>query len=345
MRHPDEGTIHAWLDGQLPAEEASELEAHATACADCAAAIAEARGLVAASSRIVSSLDIVPGGVIPVRTPVKRPWYLTTQVRAAAAVLFVAGASFVLTRGSDSTDFEEASRQAAPFSLESPAASAPVPDAQAPAAVQAEAANQDGPANLAAKIPARPAAPAPEPAAVESEWTGKGMKAAPERDAAARADARAATVGAAAAGSREMSQQSAPPVVVMAEELQVVRIDSTAGARTTVYMVPPGVEVSLIETTGVQATTGTVGLLDERPTTGVQTLSKSAPAAPSVPMAARAPQAAARTGTVDMASIASISWADSTTSKVFRLSGPLARERLEEIRKLIEAKRRPSLPD
>jgi len=106
MQHPDEGTIHAWIDGELPAGEASALEAHAVECAQCSATIAEARGLVAASSRIVSALDIVPGGVIPVAISPKRSWYMTTQLRAAAAVLFVAGASLVVIRGGEKSRAE-----------------------------------------------------------------------------------------------------------------------------------------------------------------------------------------------------------------------------------------------
>lgn len=66
MEHIDEGTIHAWLDGALPADEGARIEAHVASCALCASAVAEARGLIAASSRILSALDDVPGGVIPV---------------------------------------------------------------------------------------------------------------------------------------------------------------------------------------------------------------------------------------------------------------------------------------
>ncbi len=66
MEHIDEGTIHAWLDGALPADEGARIETHVASCAACAAAVAEARGLIAASSRILSALDDVPGGVIPV---------------------------------------------------------------------------------------------------------------------------------------------------------------------------------------------------------------------------------------------------------------------------------------
>lgn len=65
MAHIDEGTIHAWLDGALPPDEGQRLEAHVATCAECSAAVAEARGLIAASSRILAALDDVPAGVIP----------------------------------------------------------------------------------------------------------------------------------------------------------------------------------------------------------------------------------------------------------------------------------------
>ena len=72
MQHPEEGIIHAWLDGALPADEAAALESHVASCKECAAGVAEARGLIAASSRIVGHLDAVPGKVIPAipRNPV-----------------------------------------------------------------------------------------------------------------------------------------------------------------------------------------------------------------------------------------------------------------------------------
>jgi len=68
MQHLDEGTIHAWLDGALPPLDAEQVAKHAAECASCAAAVAEARGIIAGSARIVSALDVVPGGVIPGRT-------------------------------------------------------------------------------------------------------------------------------------------------------------------------------------------------------------------------------------------------------------------------------------
>ena len=62
--HVEEGTIHAWLDGEVPAREAATIEAHVASCAACAAAVAEARGLMAASSRILGALDEVPGLIV-----------------------------------------------------------------------------------------------------------------------------------------------------------------------------------------------------------------------------------------------------------------------------------------
>jgi len=113
MNHIDEGTIHAWLDGALAPDESTRIDAHVQACASCAAAVAEARGLIAASSRILSALDSVPRGVLPgaprdadpladirrrAGTP-KPAWWRNRQVLAAASVIFVAGAATVAWQG------------------------------------------------------------------------------------------------------------------------------------------------------------------------------------------------------------------------------------------------------
>lgn len=98
IMHPDEGTIHAWLDGELPADEGAALEQHIAGCPACAATVAEARGLVAASTRILGALDDVPAvpqvtrptkatPVAPGRT--RRPWWRSPRFAAAAALLLV----------------------------------------------------------------------------------------------------------------------------------------------------------------------------------------------------------------------------------------------------------------
>lgn len=109
MQHPDEGTIHAWLDGALSAAEARAFEAHVAECAGCAAAVTEARGLLAASSRILSALDSVPGGVLPATEPEagndsrvipigRSSLWRSPGLRAAAAIVLVGSVSWLATR-------------------------------------------------------------------------------------------------------------------------------------------------------------------------------------------------------------------------------------------------------
>jgi len=110
MRHLDEGTIHAWLDGALNAQKAGEAEKHAARCTQCAMAVADARGFIAASSRILLALDDVPGGVVPRgagsalgarRSATStasgqrvRPWML----KVAASIVVVAATGVLISR-------------------------------------------------------------------------------------------------------------------------------------------------------------------------------------------------------------------------------------------------------
>src|SRR5262245_27596721 len=109
MQHLEEGTIHAWLDGALSSDDAAHVEEHVQHCAECAAMVADARGLIAGASRIVSALDIVPGGVLPKATPtavaapprsVWRSLHLTPFRAALAASLMIAVGSLFALRES-----------------------------------------------------------------------------------------------------------------------------------------------------------------------------------------------------------------------------------------------------
>ena len=148
--HLDEGTIHAWLDGALPPDESARIEALVGTCGECAALVAEARGLVAASSRILSSLDAVPSGVIPGtdsgadqlaalrarRRETSRRWWNDRRVLAAASLVFVAGASSLVWRyaGNEATSpaaqmvdaVRSETDSAAPVAAAPPPAPAPV---------------------------------------------------------------------------------------------------------------------------------------------------------------------------------------------------------------------------
>src|SRR5262245_52038923 len=137
MQHLEEGTIHAWLDGALSSDESARVEAHVEGCAECAAMVADARGLIAGASRIISALVIVPGGVLPKTTPVapapgKSLWrslHLTPFRAALAASLMIAVASVFAVRGSRNAGFTAMSDQNA----EAPRSAAVATPAAAPA--------------------------------------------------------------------------------------------------------------------------------------------------------------------------------------------------------------------
>lgn len=63
--HVDEGTIHTWLDGAFEDDASATVEQHVASCAECGAAVAEARGFIAGASRMVRALDVVPADVVP----------------------------------------------------------------------------------------------------------------------------------------------------------------------------------------------------------------------------------------------------------------------------------------
>ena len=68
--HPDEGTIHAWLDDALDADASALVAEHVAGCASCEARVAEARGLIAGAARVVGLLDDKPTPLIkPAATP------------------------------------------------------------------------------------------------------------------------------------------------------------------------------------------------------------------------------------------------------------------------------------
>ncbi len=84
MQHLDEGTIHSWLDGALSPEEATRVAVHVASCKQCAEAVAEARGLISVSSRILGALDAVPDQVIPKRDQRSgKPWYRRPSFQSA----------------------------------------------------------------------------------------------------------------------------------------------------------------------------------------------------------------------------------------------------------------------
>jgi len=191
MEHLDEGTAHAWLDGALPAHEAAQVEAHIASCPDCAAIVAEARGLIAGASRILGALDDVPGDVIPEVSPpvagepvvpLRRPapapaaprWRVSAGMRAAAAAIFVVGAGTLVLRSTASRDRAPAADTVAVAA--STASAAPVVDSASAAPGTSSA------APVPAPVPAPMAPPMAPAAAPPPQIAMSGRRAAPERE-------------------------------------------------------------------------------------------------------------------------------------------------------------------
>ncbi len=143
MQHLDEGMIHALLDGELPPAERDAAEAHVATCDACQAAVAEARGFVAAASRILTALDAVPGGVLPAsskssvgggaRPPAR--FRLSRAWMAAAAMLVLSTATIIAIRPRGETPamrVADASTEAEATAIV-PTATAPMRSPAAPA--------------------------------------------------------------------------------------------------------------------------------------------------------------------------------------------------------------------
>jgi hypothetical protein len=139
-KHPDEGTLYGYVEGQLPVAEAARVDAHVAGCAECASLVAEARGLIAAASGIIGALDNVPANVVPPRRVRPLPQWLA----AAAVVVLAAGVSTVAIRSRVDTG-----REMATTAVDAGAG------VSSPAALEQRAA--DGPGNVDAV--ASPAAP------------------------------------------------------------------------------------------------------------------------------------------------------------------------------------------
>lgn len=205
MSHLDEGTIHAWLDGALSADEAKSVEAHVHACQMCSAAVAEARGLVAASSRILGALDEVPGNVIPAGSraaPVKkekRMWRAAPWVTGIAAVLM---AGVVLRTSDVSREATAPGPVAAPTAAVEEAAQAMPVDTVKPRAEIAASEPQRavGPATASAPTAAR--------SRPGSAVSGAGAASAERRVAAAPPSPSAPAAPPPSADARDMAAKS-----------------------------------------------------------------------------------------------------------------------------------------
>src|SRR2546428_5978460 len=78
MSHVDEGTLHAYLDGELPSGERTALEAHLADCATCRANLTEERALRERATALLGSALPAERPAPPLeqlrREPQRSPW-------------------------------------------------------------------------------------------------------------------------------------------------------------------------------------------------------------------------------------------------------------------------------
>lgn len=181
MPHLDEGTIHAWLDGELSAADAAAAERHVADCPKCQAVVADARGAIAGAARIVSALDAGPPGVIP--RPASQPNTKTSKPRFAGNPVRMAMAATIIVAVGVTLSVRELQHDRDPRSaprLENvsptlPVRSAPVPTTSTAAAPASAVPEPKAPDAFAAKAQtgALPTTNAPAPAAAPTALADK----------------------------------------------------------------------------------------------------------------------------------------------------------------------------
>lgn len=336
MQHLDEGTIHSWLDNALSPEEAARVEAHVAECPECAAAVAEARGFIAASSRILTALDDAPRGVVPAAAPVRRG--NRAMLRAAAAVLVVAAGSMVVFRngGRETQRVTNASDAAlSAIKTVAPAASMNI-DSTRTTPEAAAGIPPEGNASRRISISSQP----PKAAAIEKRA------------------AKTTTADAVAATDQAFAPSRIADAAVMAAApeaslLKVVETPRRPGETVTVYEVAPGDTVTLTEllvsrenlpaavplgrqSAGQAARVSTKARADAAVASGSGysgAIGSVAAPAPAVSAPASAPQAGFANP------VRTIKWTDGTTGNTMMLSGRKSEAQLQEIRRRIERER------
>ncbi|HEV8399240.1 MAG TPA: zf-HC2 domain-containing protein [Gemmatimonadales bacterium] len=121
MSHVDDGTLHAYLDGELTPVERARLEAHVAECAACENRLDEERALIERASGLLG-LAQPPERAAPPLHELRRPsvvWRLRVPVAWAATVLLALGLGYY---AGDRTSMSVAPEQVAMYSADSSAA-------------------------------------------------------------------------------------------------------------------------------------------------------------------------------------------------------------------------------
>ena len=209
MSHVDEGTLHAYLDGELPSTERAALEAHLAGCAACRGNLIEARALRERASAVLGSARPADRPAPPLdqlrREPKRSAWRVRRSFAWAASIALALGVGYYM----------------------SPTARAPAVDnvSQPVAVAQQHADANDEERD---KSPAPRAAPSPARAPAASRLAYEQRSARPENEVARREATRADSAAKTSALGRT---DAAGPPPRLADSLSVVaRVASGAVA-------------------------------------------------------------------------------------------------------------------
>jgi hypothetical protein len=100
MSHVDEGTLHAYLDGELPSAERTTVEAHLAGCATCRANLTEERALRERATAVLGSARPAERPAPPLeqlrRGPTRSPWRVRRSFAWAASIALALGVGYFM---------------------------------------------------------------------------------------------------------------------------------------------------------------------------------------------------------------------------------------------------------
>src|SRR5689334_5545649 len=103
MSHVDDGTLHAYLDGELSPAEAQGVEAHLALCPSCRGRLEEERALIARADQLLG-LALPPDRELPpfragdVKPPARLWWQVRQPLAWAATIVLALGIGTYLGR-------------------------------------------------------------------------------------------------------------------------------------------------------------------------------------------------------------------------------------------------------
>ncbi len=253
VEHPDDGMIHAWLDGALDASAAASIATHVRGCPECTERVAEARGLIAGASRLVRALDdgdapsVAPLTVDAIRDAAPgSAWRLlrVTPARAALAASLILAVGITLTRRQVAPERQQLQTAASAAGADTAQRDAMQGDALLDSAIRRNIASAQPPRAIAAApgptVPIPDAPPAPQtladPRAGERVAEARMAVAADRESSATKADKVRAGPGAAAGltagvpGEQERSAFAARRAEIAAPSARPEALPSAPGS-------------------------------------------------------------------------------------------------------------------